>query len=124
MPTIRNFLVQISLLAFLSVSLTMPANAAMLSTGDYLAAEARAENLAKVNAVFAREDVRQYLVAQGVNPDDALARVAQLPDQDVAQIAGQLEDVPAGGSILALIGAVFVVLIILELTGVINIFKK
>ncbi|MGD8416440.1 MAG: PA2779 family protein [Pseudomonadales bacterium] len=124
MPTIRNFLVQISLLAFLSVSLTMPANAAVLSTGDYLAAEARAENLAKVNAVFAREDVRQYLVAQGVNPDDALARVAQLPDQDVAQIAGQLEDVPAGGSILALIGAVFVVLIILELTGVINIFKK
>jgi hypothetical protein len=31
---------------------------------------------------------------------------------------------PAGGSLLGLIGAVFVVLLILEVTGVIDIFKK
>ena len=34
------------------------------------------------------------------------------------------EQLPAGGDILALIGVVFVVLLILELVGVIDIFKK
>jgi uncharacterized membrane protein (Fun14 family) len=41
------------------------------------------------------------------------------------QLSSQIESLPAGGdSVLVLIGAVFVVLLILELTGVIDIFKK
>ena len=47
-----------------------------------------------------------------------------LGEQELAQLQGQLEQLPAGGSLLALIGAVFVVLLILEVTGVINIFNK
>ena len=39
-------------------------------------------------------------------------------------VDGALRSAPAGGDILALIGAVFVVLLVLELTGVIDIFKK
>ena len=35
-----------------------------------------------------------------------------------------MDQVPAGGDFLVLVGAVFVVLIILELVGVIDIFKK
>ena len=35
-----------------------------------------------------------------------------------------MRNAPAGGDALALIGAVFVILLILELTGVIDIFKK
>ena len=124
MTVIRQFFVQISLLAFLATSLSMPANAAVLSTGDYLSAGARQADMATVTAALQREDVRGYLVRMGVDPEDALARVAQLPDEDVARLAGQMEDLPAGGSVLALIGAVFVVLLILELTGVINIFSK
>jgi hypothetical protein len=31
---------------------------------------------------------------------------------------------PAGGSVLAVVGVVFIVLLILELTGVIDIFNK
>lgn len=37
---------------------------------------------------------------------------------------GQLEQLPAGGSALAVIGIVFLVLLILDLTGVINIFRR
>lgn len=37
---------------------------------------------------------------------------------------GQVDRLPAGGSALAVIGVVFVVLLILELVGVIDIFKK
>lgn len=124
MSRIRIFLVQITMLSFLFTSLTLPANAAVLSTGDYLAHGARQADMETVASALARDDVRSYLVRMGVDPEDALARVAQLPDEDVARIANQMEDLPAGGSVLALIGAVFVVLLILELTGVINIFGK
>jgi len=41
----------------------------------------------------------------------------------LAELNSQLDSLPAGG-VLALIGAVFVVLLILELTGVINVFSK
>ena len=112
------------MLSVLCTSFTLPANAAVLSTSDYLSHSTRQADLATVTAALERDDVRAYLVRMGVDPEDALARVAQLPDEDVARIAGQMDELPAGGSVLALIGAVFVVLLILELTGVINIFSK
>ncbi|HEY5647408.1 MAG TPA: PA2779 family protein [Pseudomonadales bacterium] len=124
MRRFRSVLVLVTTVSFLCTSLTLPANAAVLSTGDYLSAGARQADMQTVTAALQREDVRGYLVRMGVDPDNALARVAQLPDEDVARIAEQMEELPAGGSILALIGAVFVVLLILELTGVINIFNK
>ena len=39
-------------------------------------------------------------------------------------VQGELDKLPAGGSALGIIGAVFLVLLILEITGVIDIFKK
>jgi hypothetical protein len=76
-----------------------------------------------VQAALARDNVQQAMVALGVDPVDARQRVASLSAQELTQLEGQLETLPAGG-ILGLIGAVFVVLLILELTGVIDIFKK
>jgi len=63
------------------------------------------------------------MIALGVDPGQARLRVSSLSDTELDQLAGELETLPAGGDILALIGAVFVVLLILELTGVINVFK-
>ncbi len=51
-------------------------------------------------------------------------RVAALSEAELAMLADQIGQAPAGGDALAVIGIVFVVLIILELTGVIDIFKK
>jgi hypothetical protein len=39
-------------------------------------------------------------------------------------LAGRLEELPAGGDLLAVVGITFVVILILELVGVIDIFKK
>jgi uncharacterized membrane protein (Fun14 family) len=39
-------------------------------------------------------------------------------------LAGQVAEAPAGASALAVIGVVFLVLLILEAVGVIDIFKK
>lgn len=102
--------------------------AAVVSTGDAFAMEQSAagasEGLAGVRAVMARDDVQQAMIRLGVDPVEADLRVAALSGPELAQLQGQLEQLPAGGSLLALIGAVFVVLLILELTGVTDIFKK
>ncbi len=102
--------------------------AAVVSTGDAFAMEQSAtggsERLAEVQAVIARHDVRQAMIQLGVDPVEADLRVAALSGPELAQLQGQLDQLPAGGSLLGLIGAVFVVLLILEVTGVIDIFKK
>ncbi len=105
-------------------SFTPPAAAAVVSTQDVLSAQSRDARIASVQASLAREDVRAALIELGVQPDHAQARVASLTDEELTQLEGQIEELPAGGSALALIGAVFVVLLILELTGVVNIFHS
>jgi hypothetical protein len=74
---------------------------------------------------MSRADVRAQLENLGVDPAAATARVASLTDRELADVSSQIEALPAGGDgVLVVVGIVFLVLLILELTGVIDIFKK
>jgi len=110
--------------AVLNLGSPMMANAAMIGTLQAVESGSRAQDLATVNASLSREDVRQQFVALGVDPAQVESRIAALTDAELARLAGQMADMPAGGDALAVIGIVFIVLLILELTGVIDIFKK
>ena len=122
----RKFL----LVPMLSISLlaagwTGPAAAAVIATQDALAAEVRAEKETQIRDALAREDVRQAMLQLGVAPDQVDARVASLSDAELLQVQGQLDRLPAGGDgALVVIGVVFLVLVILELTGVTNVFNR
>ena len=111
-------------LSFLSVAAVQPASAALIGTDEAIAIEERTIQPDEIRALFSRDDVRTQLVALGVDPQDATERVAALSDAELAEIAGSFAELPAGGSALAVIGAVFLVLLILEVVGVINIFKS
>jgi hypothetical protein len=52
------------------------------------------------------------------------AMALQNRDADLATLSQRMRVAPAGGDVLAVIGITFVVLLILELVGVIDIFKK
>jgi hypothetical protein len=101
-----------------------PALAGVVGTGDAVAAARGDDPRALVDATLARADVREQLAGLGVDAAAIEGRLAALSDEEIAQLAQQIEDAPAGGDALAVIGIVFVVLIILELVGVIDIFKK
>ena len=104
---------------------SLPASAAVISTQQVMAIETRDAQISELQARLARDDVRQALVELGVDPQQAHARVASLSELELAQLGGQLDSLPVGGNgALALVGAVFVVLMILEFTGVIDIFKR
>jgi hypothetical protein len=103
--------------------LVSTASATVVSTREAHSQMAQQGQAAGVQAVLARAEVQQAMVSMGVDPAQAQLRVASLSESELAQLQGQLDTLPAGG-ILSLIGAVFVVLLILEVTGVTDIFKK
>jgi len=118
-----------SLVAVLAASLFVSsvqsaAYAGVISTQEYLTAVDREATRARIDAVLAREEVRSKLEQYGVDPAETDARLAALTDPELEQLATDLESMPAGGSVLAVVGVVFIVLLILELTGVIDIFNK
>ena len=102
------------------------AHAALVTTGQAIEAGAAAGERGRVAAFLAREDVRAQMVALGVDPVEAVNRVAGLSDAEVRQIAGHLDQLPAGQSAVgAVIGAalfIFLVLLITDLLGLTNVF--
>lgn len=120
----RNSLVALLATSLLAASLQSTAFAGVISTQQYLTSLDREATLARIDAVLAREEVRSKLEQYGVNPIAAEERIAALTDQELELLATELESLPAGGDLLAVVGIAFVVLLILELVGVIDIFNK
>lgn len=124
----RRPVLGLTLGAFLLAAMPAPSYAGLVGTADALRATApatdRARNLARVEAGLAREDVRQGLAKYGVDPAAAAARVAALDDAELAELAERMDTLPAGGDVLAVVGIVFVVLLILDYTGVVKIFRR
>jgi len=111
-------------LALLLVTTTQAAHAGFVSTERAQAVAERQVLLSEVETKLARDNVRAAFARLGVSDMEVNARVGALTDAELATLNGQLDQLPAGGDLLAVIGIVFVVLIILELVGAINIFKR
>jgi hypothetical protein len=102
---------------------SMPARAAIVGTEQMVTQDARASSLSRIGTALARDDVVAQLNAWGVAPDAIEQRVSALSDIELQQLATSMEEDPAGG-VLVVIGAVFVVLIVLEFLGVTNVFRR
>ncbi|MCE7031882.1 PA2779 family protein [Lysobacter sp. GX 14042] len=122
---LRKLILTPFLIAALSLSLVAnTATAGVIGTQQAMSAELRAAKETRVRSSIARDDVRQAMQRLGVDPADADARIASLSDAELLQLEGELDRLPAGGGALAVIGAVFLVLLILELVGVTNVFTR
>jgi hypothetical protein len=119
-----------SCVALLSVSLISlgvqaPASAGIIGTADAIATAQQQSDLAVVRGALARAEVRDQMVKLGVDPAQVDGRLAALTPSELSKLAGDIQQAPAGGdSALAILGIVFLVLLVLELTGTIDIFKK
>ena len=123
---LRKFVVTPVLVVALVLSgFSSAVSASVITTQQAMSAELRAATETDVRGTLARDDVRQAMLRMGVDPTQADARIASLSDAELMQVQGQLDRLPAGGDGgLVVVGIVFVVLLILELTGVINIFNR
>ena len=102
-------------------SIAAPASAAIVGT-EQLLAQSGAQQ--RVDAFLARAEVVQHLQDLGVAAADAQQRIAALTDAELEMLAHEIDQLPAGAGALEVLGIVFLVLLVLELVGVINVFSR
>jgi len=120
---LRSAFVAVMALGIVNLGFVNTAQAGIVGT-DTMISTNRDVHLAAVQAQLNRAEVRAELAAMGVDAAALDQRVASLSDSELAALSKRMQDAPAGGEIIAVIGVVFIVLLILELVGVIDIFKK
>ncbi len=121
---LKNIVVQVLVVSLLSVGSPMVVQAEMIGTLAGLESAQRDADLAQVSRSLATTEARAQLHALGVDQAQVEARLARLTDSELSTLANRLDQAPAGAGILEVVGIVFVVLLILEAVGVIDVFKK
>jgi uncharacterized iron-regulated membrane protein len=102
------------------------AQAKMVGTDAVIAGQQAADQRAQVADFMAREDVKQIMTQYGVDPVEAQLRVDSLSNEELANLANSIDQLPAGGSAVGVIvGAallVFIILLITDLVGLTHVF--
>ncbi|MFH7326636.1 PA2779 family protein [Desulfurivibrio sp. C05AmB] len=114
------------LVSFVLLDLTMSvhsAKAGLIGTETVINVQATDDARARVAAFLEREDVQQAMINQGVNPAEARSRVAALTEEEVLKIAGELDRLPAGAGVGAVIGAVVLIFLVLLITDILGFTK-
>ncbi|UCE52296.1 MAG: PA2779 family protein [Desulfobacterales bacterium] len=101
--------------------------AAMIGTETVMDSARGQEARAYLQQLLAREDVQAALIAHGIDPMEAKSRIDALSDDEVIRIADQIDQLPSGGTsflgfLLVVTLVLFLVLVILDLTGVTDVF--
>ena len=120
----RGALMRLVSVCIVCMGFAQAAPAGMIGTSYMLDEESRAASLSRIELLLARNDVGKQLEAFGVDRAMVVERLNGLSHAELLELEGRLDSQVAGGDIIALIGAVFVVLLILELVGVTDIFKS
>ena len=114
----------------LMISISIPyqsALAALVGTETILENDRITETRSYLKKALEREDVKNALTAQGIDPLEAQARIESLSDTEIAYIADHMDQLPAGGDaavfFLILVPLVaFIVLVITDSMGYTDIF--
>jgi len=110
------------------LSITIPYQsvlAAMIGTDATLDLTRAQQARDDINSLLLREDVQNALMAQGINPLEAKARIDSLSDAEVIRIADEIDKLPTGGNNIQpfptwvgiLIIAAIVAILVLFFTG-------
>lgn len=109
---------------FLWAAVPMPAaQAGVVGTDAAVQTIEQEQARAKVETFLARDDVQKQLIAQGVDPAEARLRLDSLTPAETRQLAGKIDELPAGGN--DLVGAllfIFVLLLVTDLLGLTSVF--
>lgn len=127
MPKIKRHVSLVMAVVMILIYAPLPsALAAMIPTDAAASSETNADQREKIRSFLQRSEVIDLLSARGIDPAEAAERVASLTDREVNRLSRTIDQLPAGGDFfgtIAVIGVIFfLVLILLELTGVTDVF--
>jgi hypothetical protein len=123
MHTLKRLMALTLIFSMTAMGLPLTAQAAMVSTEEALsAAPAESGQRERVRTFLMRDDVRKALHGQGISDQAAIDRVNAMSDTEVAQLAGRVDQAPAGGDVLGLLFTVFIVLLVTDILGLTKVF--
>lgn len=110
-------------LSLLALNLYLPAaHAGMIGTEAVVNAAQTQQYRERLHSALNRDDVQAQLLARGVDPTQVQARVDSLTDEEMQTLATDMDQLPAGGSVVGALVLIFLVLLITDLMGLTNIF--
>ena len=103
------------------------AMAAMVGTEALIDIERNQDARNYLQSLLAREDIKNMLVAQGVDLQEAKDRIDGLTDDEALLVAERLQELPAGGdsfftALLIALLIVFLVLLATDIAGYTDVF--
>ena len=124
--TFRPVSISLAVIMFLIGAPVHSVLAAMIGTEAVIGSAQGQKARDYISQLLARNDVQDAILARGIDPIEAKARIDSLSDDEVIKIADQIDRIPAGGgaveALLVIILAGFIVLVITDLTGVTDVF--
>lgn len=121
---LRTGILHLISIAIVCAGFTQVSYAGVIETGYLVDQESRAASLARLDVMLASDNVARQLEALGVDKAMVAGRIQSLSHLELLMLEAEMDRQIAGGDALALIGAVFLVLLILELVGVTDVFKS
>jgi hypothetical protein len=92
------------------------ASAAMIGTERLLKSDRNQETRDYLHYLISRQDIQEALVARGISPHEAKARIDSLTDDEIELICKKIADLPAGGDptgFIVIVGVVLIILIVI-----------
>jgi len=121
MKSMQKYISMLLSVTLMSLSFTST-QAAMISNDLIInhvqPGNAKAELLQTIN----RSDVKQQLLNMGVTPADIESRINLMTHEEIAQLNQQIDELPAGGSLLGILLIIFIVFVITDVIGATDIF--
>lgn len=116
----------LSILALFSMNIA-PLQAAMVDNDQLISQSQMQMSKQEILSQLDRQDVQDKLIAMGVNVDDAKQRIDQMTQQELAQVAQDIENMPAGsggvvGPIVGALLVIFIVLVVTDMLGATDVF--
>ena len=116
-------------MAVLTIIVSIPREsllAALIDTETVIDSTHSQEARDQLRQFLAREDIQEAIIANGIDPMEAKSRIDSLSDEEVIRISDQIDQLPAGGGavefLLITLLVVVLVFVILDLTGVTDVF--
>ena len=121
--TKNGFAICLAAQMVLAMQLSTAAQAEMLGTEAAIAKYSAYANRDVLLAEVRKQEIRDQIIALGVDPAEAEARLAVLSNEELASIITQMENDSAGAGIAETLLTVFVILLVTDFLCLTRIFK-
>ncbi|WAJ35854.1 PA2779 family protein [Pseudomonas sp. GOM7] len=122
-PFMRRLAAFTALLQLLLVVQIPAANAAMIGTPEVIAEQQHQVDQQQLLAMLDDQQVKDKLLAMGVDREQVEARIASLTPAELAQFNQQLDQAPAGAGVVGIIVLFLVIFIITDMLCATDIFS-